>query len=87
MQIAVQINNGNQSIFNALKAFLKSHSELDFEIAKNTKQKIHYISEADEARFKETLRLLENGELKFVSIDEAKKRTSEHLQKLLNGKK
>ena len=82
MQIAVQINNGNQSIFNALNAFLKSHSELDFEIAKNTKQKIHYMSEADEAEFKDTLRLLKNGELKFIDADEMKKRTDKHLANL-----
>ena len=85
MQIALQIENGNQSIFNALNAFLKSHSNLEFRLEKN--RQIYKMSEKDEAEFKETLRLLENGELKFVSIDEAKKRTSEHLQKLLNGKK
>ena len=81
MQISLQIQNGNQQIFNALKAFLKSHSGLDFEIVK-TNKKIHYLSEADEADFQETLRLLEKGELEFVSADEMKRRTDKGLEKI-----
>ncbi|MBP3207050.1 MULTISPECIES: hypothetical protein [unclassified Campylobacter] len=80
MQIAVQIEDGNQSIFNALNAFLKSH-KLNYRIEKSTK-KIHTMSEEDEADFKETLRLFKNGELKFMSADEMKKRTDKHLAKL-----
>ena len=80
MQIAVQIEDGNQSIFNALNAFLKSH-KLNYRIEKSTK-KIHTMSEKDEADFKETLRLFKNGELKFMSADEAKAKTAEHLRKL-----
>ena len=40
------------------------------------------MSEEDEADFKETLRLFKNGELKFMSADEMKKRTDKHLAKL-----
>ena len=82
MQIALQIENGNQSIFNALNAFLKSHSDLKFRLEKNTNRQIYKMSEKDEAKFKETLRLLEKGELEFMSIDEAKAKTTEHLRKL-----
>ncbi|MDA3057724.1 hypothetical protein OFN97_01140 [Campylobacter sp. VBCF_05 NA6] len=82
MQIALQIENGNQSIFNALNAFLKSHNDLKFILEKNTKRKIHIMSEKDEADLKDTLRLLEKGELKFISADEMKKRTDKHLANL-----
>ncbi|MDA3076437.1 hypothetical protein OFO12_03515 [Campylobacter sp. JMF_04 NA10] len=82
MQIALQIENGNQSIFNALNAFLKSHNDLKFILKKNTKRKIHIMSEKDEADLKDTLRLLEKGELKFISADEMKKRTDKHLANL-----
>ncbi|MBO4576585.1 MAG: hypothetical protein J5680_05680 [Neisseriaceae bacterium] len=82
MQITLQIQNGNQSIFNALKAFLKTHSDLNYQIEKNTNAQIHTMSAEDEARFQETLRLLEKGELKFMSLEEAKAKTAEHLRKL-----
>ena len=82
MQITLQIQNGNQSIFNALKAFLKTHSDLNYHIEKNTNAQIHTMSAEDEARFQETLRLLEKGELKFMSLEEAKAKTVEHLRKL-----
>lgn len=82
MQITLQIQNGNQSIFNALKAFLKTHTDLNYQIEKNTNAKIHTMSAEDEERFQETLRLLENGELKFISMEEMKKRTDKKLEKL-----
>ena len=82
MQITLQIQNGNQSIFNALKAFLKTQSNLNYQIEKNTNAKIHTMSAEDEARFQETLRLLEKGELKFVSLEEAKAKTTAHLKEL-----
>ena len=80
MQIALQIENGNQSIFNALNAFLKSHSNLEFRLEKN--RQIYKMSEKDEAEFKDTLQLLKNGELKFIDADEMKKRTDKHLANL-----
>ncbi|MBP3220753.1 MAG: hypothetical protein J6M43_01785 [Neisseriaceae bacterium] len=82
MQITLHIQNGNQNIFNALKAFLKTQSDLEFYIEKNTHRQIHHMNKEDEDNFQETLRLLEKGELKFVSAEEMKKRTDERLQKL-----
>ena len=82
MQITLQIQNGNQSIFNALKAFLKTHSDLNYQIEKNTNAQIHTMSAEDEARFQETLRLLGKGELKFISTAEMKKRTDKKLEEL-----
>ena len=82
MQITLQIQNGNQSIFNALKAFLKTHSDLNYQIEKNTNAQIHTMSLEDEERFQETLRLLEKGELKFMSLEEAKAKTDKKLAEL-----
>ena len=82
MQITLQIQNGNQSIFNALKAFLKTHTDLNYHIEKNTNAQIHTMSLEDEERFQETLRLLEKGELKFISMEEMKKRTDKKLAEL-----
>ena len=82
MQISVQIENGNQRIFNALKAILKAQPNLNFHIEKNTGKGSYCLSKADEADFKETLRLLEKGELEFVSADEMRARTDKGIAKI-----
>ena len=57
----------------------QSHSDLNYQIEKNTNAQIHTMSLEDEERFQETLRLLEKGELKFMSLEEAKAKTNKKL--------
>ncbi|MDA3048220.1 hypothetical protein [Campylobacter sp. JMF_08 NE1] len=69
MQITLLIQNGNQSIFNALKAFLKTYPELDFKIEKNNSPKISngYTKEFEAKILKEneaTMKAYKSGKIK-----------------------
>ena len=68
MQIAVQIENGNQSIFNAIKALLKTHPELNFKIQKDTSKTINgYTKEFESEILKESnemMKAYKNGKVK-----------------------
>nr|MBP3725206.1 hypothetical protein [Campylobacter sp.] len=71
MQITLQIQNGNQNIFNALKAFLKTHSELDFDIRKDTKKTPNGFTKKFENEIlkesNEAIKAYKNGKIKAYS--------------------
>lgn len=77
MQITLQIQNGNQNIFNALKAFLKTQSkELDFKIEKNNSPKTinGYTKEFEAEILKENEAIIKsynNGKTKSYSSAKA----------------
>lgn len=72
MQIAVQIENGNQKLFNAIKALLSTQPKLNFKIQKVSEKEIS-IPALDEA-----IAEYENGDIiKCGSFEEYQRKMRE----------
>ncbi len=71
MQITLQINNGNQNLFNAIKALLKTQPKLDFTLQKGSNLTVNGFTPEFEAELlrelEETKKAYKSGKIKSYS--------------------